>query len=93
MADVARTAGLAGELGEAYLAIAGLLGVVDRVLTLRIGRTRHLRTCRAGQWVDGYSGGAGAPCSRPCVEAGGAYLLGLAALGLVRLEEADGDQA
>jgi hypothetical protein len=75
-------AGLVERLAEAHVAIAALLGVLSRALKLRSGGGRHLELCRVGEWVDGYAGPDGAPCSAACVDAGGAYLLGLAALGL-----------
>ena len=74
--------GLVDRLGAAHAAIGGLLLVVSRSLSLRRGQTRHLAACRVGQWVDGYSGPNGAPCSTACIDAGGAYALGMAALGL-----------
>ena len=66
------------QLGQAYVAIAALMSVVSRQLPVRMSGGRHLRECRVGQRVDGY---LAAPCSTACVDAGGAYLLGMAALG------------
>lgn len=53
---------------QARALVARSLAVLES-FTLRNGggRNGHLTTCRLGQWVDGYSGPDGAPCSAKCV--------------------------
>lgn len=43
--------------------------LLDGFLSKRLGSERHLAGCRISQWVDGYSGPDGAPCSPRCLEA------------------------